>query len=336
MACADFPNSPSVNDTFTIGNKTWKWNGTVWVLVGGVVTGAQGVQGLQGFQGMQGPQGLGLSFSGEDTRVVYVASNAPATDANFTFDSTNKSLSVTGTVSTPAGLFKMSSSSASSIRIPLRVHHNTSATPTAGLSVGIDFLLDDSTTDDIVANRLTSEWIDATHATYHSKFIISGAYNGSGSLNRVAELWGNQQIKTPGIHNNPTTNASTGSTQDISSGEYDPNVAAVGGWAPSAIVDLCAQWLRVGNVVNVSGSYTVQPAGAGVGSVSVVLPIATASSSACQVSGTAVAEDASTNVFISGTVTNGATGGVQEARIRMRFATTNVHTVTFIFTYVVS
>jgi hypothetical protein len=29
----DFPNSPNVNDTFTSGTRTWKWNGTSWDLV---------------------------------------------------------------------------------------------------------------------------------------------------------------------------------------------------------------------------------------------------------------------------------------------------------------
>lgn len=26
----NFPNSPSVNDTHTVGSHTWIWNGTVW------------------------------------------------------------------------------------------------------------------------------------------------------------------------------------------------------------------------------------------------------------------------------------------------------------------
>lgn len=30
MAAIDFPNSPTVNDVFTVGNRSWKWNGTVW------------------------------------------------------------------------------------------------------------------------------------------------------------------------------------------------------------------------------------------------------------------------------------------------------------------
>ena len=30
MPAIDFPNSPSVNQTFTVGERTWKWTGTTW------------------------------------------------------------------------------------------------------------------------------------------------------------------------------------------------------------------------------------------------------------------------------------------------------------------
>jgi hypothetical protein len=30
MAAMDFPNSPAVNDEFTVGQRTWIWNGTTW------------------------------------------------------------------------------------------------------------------------------------------------------------------------------------------------------------------------------------------------------------------------------------------------------------------
>lgn len=35
MAAIDFPGSPAVNDTFTVGGKTWKWDGTTWNMVSG-------------------------------------------------------------------------------------------------------------------------------------------------------------------------------------------------------------------------------------------------------------------------------------------------------------
>jgi hypothetical protein len=45
----DFPNSPSVNQTFTVGERTWKWTGTTWdVVVTTQVTGPTGATGATG------------------------------------------------------------------------------------------------------------------------------------------------------------------------------------------------------------------------------------------------------------------------------------------------
>jgi hypothetical protein len=30
MAAIDFPNSPTLNQVFTAGDRSWKWNGTAW------------------------------------------------------------------------------------------------------------------------------------------------------------------------------------------------------------------------------------------------------------------------------------------------------------------
>jgi hypothetical protein len=48
MAAIDFPNSPSVNDTHTVGNRIWKWNGTVWEVVRSTVPYATGPTGPTG------------------------------------------------------------------------------------------------------------------------------------------------------------------------------------------------------------------------------------------------------------------------------------------------
>lgn len=29
----NFPSNPQVNDTYTVGDRTWKWTGTSWVVV---------------------------------------------------------------------------------------------------------------------------------------------------------------------------------------------------------------------------------------------------------------------------------------------------------------
>jgi hypothetical protein len=34
MAAINFPDSPTVNDEFTVDGRTWKWSGTVWEFVG--------------------------------------------------------------------------------------------------------------------------------------------------------------------------------------------------------------------------------------------------------------------------------------------------------------
>lgn len=59
MAAIDFPNSPSVNDEFTSGDKTWIWNGTVWNTVTSALgyTGPTGADGADGATGPTGPTG---------------------------------------------------------------------------------------------------------------------------------------------------------------------------------------------------------------------------------------------------------------------------------------
>ena len=62
MSAIDFPDSPSVNDTHTVGNRIWKWNGTVWEVVRSTVpyaTGATGAAGPTGATGstVTGPTG---------------------------------------------------------------------------------------------------------------------------------------------------------------------------------------------------------------------------------------------------------------------------------------
>jgi uncharacterized protein YcnI len=55
----DFPNGPSVNEPFTSGSTTWKWNGSVWKVVRDFApTGATGPTGPTGAQGTTGPTGL--------------------------------------------------------------------------------------------------------------------------------------------------------------------------------------------------------------------------------------------------------------------------------------
>ena len=55
----DFPNSPSVDSTFTSGNTTWRWSGSAWKVVRDVApTGATGPTGPTGVTGSTGPTGV--------------------------------------------------------------------------------------------------------------------------------------------------------------------------------------------------------------------------------------------------------------------------------------
>ena len=49
MAAIQFPEDPDINDTYTVGDVTWKWNGTVWKSEGTVVPGPQGEDGEANF-----------------------------------------------------------------------------------------------------------------------------------------------------------------------------------------------------------------------------------------------------------------------------------------------
>jgi hypothetical protein len=96
----DFPNSPSVNDEFSVGNRTWRWNGASWNLISSLQqgpTGATGPAGATGPTGATGPQGATGPTAGTANQVVYKdGTNAPTGSANLTFDGTN--LSVGGNI----------------------------------------------------------------------------------------------------------------------------------------------------------------------------------------------------------------------------------------------
>ena len=84
MAAIDFPNSPSVNDTHTVGDRTWKWNGSVWAVVRAVdllvgPTGATGTAGITGSTGVTGDAGfIAQTGSPSNTGVLWLDTDASA------------------------------------------------------------------------------------------------------------------------------------------------------------------------------------------------------------------------------------------------------------------
>jgi hypothetical protein len=96
----DFPPSPALNQVYSLGGKSWKWNGAAWetynvnVGITGPTgptgpTGSNGIQGATGFVGMQyiyTTNGTGASAGTTPFGTGYISGNydvnAPVTGAN--------------------------------------------------------------------------------------------------------------------------------------------------------------------------------------------------------------------------------------------------------------
>jgi hypothetical protein len=57
MPAIDFPNSPTLNQEFTSGNTTWKWNSVTWDVIRTPVVGPTGPTGATGNTGAVGSTG---------------------------------------------------------------------------------------------------------------------------------------------------------------------------------------------------------------------------------------------------------------------------------------
>ena len=57
----NFPNSPTVNDLFTVNDRTWKWTGSTWITVEEIVVGPTGPTGAVG---ATGPTGAASTVTG--------------------------------------------------------------------------------------------------------------------------------------------------------------------------------------------------------------------------------------------------------------------------------
>jgi hypothetical protein len=75
----DFPNSPALDDTFTVGTSVWRYDGQKWLSLGVAgPTGPTGATGATGATGPTGPQG-----GGSLKQVLVYTSNATFTKASY-------------------------------------------------------------------------------------------------------------------------------------------------------------------------------------------------------------------------------------------------------------
>ena len=127
---------------------------------------------------------------------------------------------------------------------------------------------------------------------------------------------------------------------NITASTYTPDIGGaastctVGTWTPAASASNCAQWMRVGQVVTVSGQLSLTPVGAGEAAVYVTLPVASDLSDACQVAGTAVSE-CDTNVRTYGRIYGDTTNDRAIIDFNNPFGAGNEFKLTYHFTYLI-
>ena len=149
------------------------------------------------------------------------------------------------------------------------------------------------------------------------------------SINKTAGVsmqFSTPLLAVPGIHNGT---APTGTAERIASGTYNPgftNVANLGSISAAAP----CQWIRVGNVVTVSGVLSIDPtAGSVVTTARMTIPIASNFTAVGQLGGAGSAQENSVGVGFSAVI------ATDDALVSMFSGSPAVHTVPFSFTYLV-
>ena len=85
----DFPNSPSVNQVFTSGSKSWIWNGTSWAGNNNAgFVGSQGYAGSLGYSGSIGYTGSTPAIGGANTQVQFNSSGSLGGSSSLTWNGT--------------------------------------------------------------------------------------------------------------------------------------------------------------------------------------------------------------------------------------------------------
>lgn len=151
----------------------------------------------------------------------------------------------------------------------------------------------------VQANRIN----DSSAATLLHAISGFNISTGASATNRFLTLDTVGRLSGTALHNNGSGLAGT-TNQFLGSGFYTPTLTAVANVAASTSAQ--CQWMRVGNVVTVSGTISIDPtAAATLTQLGISLPIASNLSVAggTECAGTAVRTTAATN-FIAGNITS--------------------------------
>lgn len=84
----DIPDSPSNGDTYSVGDRTWRFNGTTWdAVLFSAPTGPTGPTGATGAQGPTGPQGTDINFVGSVANVGALPTTGNSNNDAYIVDS---------------------------------------------------------------------------------------------------------------------------------------------------------------------------------------------------------------------------------------------------------
>lgn len=144
------------------------------------------------------------SAAGSNTQIQFNNSGSLGASGQFSWDDSNKILTVEGTAASPSTILDTlySGSSTTGAVTHHRIIHRSSGTPTTDFGAAIRWLLESSTTADQDAAIIAAQWSTATHASRTSYIAFSTVWNG----NAIAETF---RIAGNGFHTRTTITSNT-------------------------------------------------------------------------------------------------------------------------------
>lgn len=277
-------NGASYNTTLGYGidiNSTTGYNVVVGALSGLAVTGYYNViMGVvAGTSGLSGTGNIILGcYAGENSTAatssnILIGANSFSTTSNTAVIGGANSHGVDGTISN------------------IYLNNPTSTAPT---SVTIH-ASGGSGTNIASANMSFSTKATGNAASGYFSFLTGTAGASGTTLQTAAErfrITGTGLLYATSIHNNASANGSA-TQQDIRSGTYTPTLTNVTNI--SASTAYVCQWMRVGNVVTVSGKYDMTPTGVGLCELGMSLPVASNFANDYECAGTSNGDSGTSN-----------------------------------------
>ena len=160
--------------------------------------------------------------------------------------------------SSPDQLFhpELTDSSTNTVLYPVRISRVSSGTPTAGIGTGLEFETETAAGNNEVGAVIEAVTTDVTATSEDFDLVFKTMSAGAAAAERM-RITSDGRLYGTAIHNN--AGAITGATnQYIASGTYTPTVTNSTN-TDSAATATQAQYMRVGNVVTVSGRFTADP-----------------------------------------------------------------------------